>query len=374
MRIGIDAAPLVGDRGGVGWHTFHLLQALLNLKEDIEFVGYVRPGSLLRMRWDEWDRWNTVRWAEAGQWAVGRMGARDGLDLYHGTNFKMQTTGRFGGVVTIHDLWMDRFPQYSRKLFGQRWSFYRTKRTVSNARKVITVSEYSAQDITTLYGVPREKIAVIHNGVSDAFRPLSDPTKLAQLRTRFGWPTDRFILFAGGADPRKNHSALLQAYAMRATQLGSHCLVMLGAPTHRFGNIHGSAQRFGLNERVICVGHLSADELRVLYAHADVFVFPSLYEGFGMPVLEAMASGAPVITSATTSLREVAGDAAVLIDPHSPEQLAEALVRVLTDRGLRETLRAKGFERAKQFTWQHAARLTFDVYREVCRSSGRFSS
>jgi glycosyltransferase involved in cell wall biosynthesis len=367
MRIGIDAAPLVGDRGGVGWHTFHLLRALLNLKEDIEFVGYVRPGSLRRMRCEEWDSGLTLRWAEAGQWAVRGMGARDGLDLYHGTNFKMQTTGRFGGIVTIHDVWMDRFPQYSRKLFGQRWSFYRTKRTISNARKVITVSEYSAHDIAMLYGVPREKIAVIYNGVSDAFRPLSDPTRLAQLRERFSWPADRFILFAGGADPRKNHRVLLEAYAMRATQLRSHCLIMLGAPTHRFGNIQDTARMLGLSDRVVCVGHLSADELRVLYAHADLFAFPSLYEGFGMPVLEAMACGTPVITSATTALPEVVGDAAVLIDPHSPEQLAEALVRMVTDSALRQTLRAKGFERAKQFTWAQAARMTLAVYREVCR-------
>lgn len=368
MRIGIDAAPVVGDRGGVGWHTFHLLHALLNLKEeDLEFVGYMRPGSLSRVRSEEWGDGLAIRWAEASQWTLRRMGARDGLDLYHGANFKMQTTGRFGGIVTIHDMWLDRFPQYSRKLFGQRWSFYRTKRTISQARKVITVSEHSARDIAMLYGVPREKIAVIYNGVSDAFRPLSDPTRLAKLRERFSWPADRFILFAGGADPRKNHRVLLEAYAMRAAQLRSHCLIMLGAPSHRFGNIHDTAKRLGLSDRVVCIGHLSADELRVLYAHADLFAFPSLYEGFGMPVLEAMACGTPVITSATTSLPEVAGDAAVLIDPHSPEQLADALVRVVTDPALRECLRAKGFERTKHFTWEHAARMTLAVYREVCR-------
>ena len=367
MRIGIDAAPLIGPRGGVGWHTFHLLRALAKLKEDVEFVGYVRPGSLRRMAYEEWEGAHTVRWAEAGQWSVRRMGARDGLDLYHGTNFKMQTTGRFGGIVTIHDMWMDRFPQYSRKLLGQRWSFYRTKRTTRKARKVITVSEYSANDIATLYGLEREKIAVVYNGVSDYFRPLSDPPALARLRHRFAWPTDRFILFAGGADPRKNHRALLEAYAMRAGELQSHCLIMVGTPTHRFGDIHDTAKRLGLSDRVVCVGHLSADELRVLYAHAQLFAFPSFYEGFGMPVLEAMASGTPVITSSTTSLPEVAGDAAVLIDPQSYEQLADALVRVLQDPSLRESLRAKGLERVKQFTWERAARQTLSVYREVCK-------
>ncbi len=367
MRIGIDAAPLVGDRGGVGWHTFHLLRALLNLKEDIEFVGYVRPGSLGRIRCEEWDGGLTLRWAEAGQWAVRGMGARDGLDLYHGTNFKMQTTGRFGGIVTIHDMWMDRFPQYSRKLFGQRSSFNRTKRSTWKARKVITVSEYSAHDIATLYDLPREKIVVVYNGVSDDFRPLSDLPAVAQLRQRFGWQTNRFILFAGGADPRKNHRTLLEAYAMRAAELQSHCLVMVGNPTHRFGDIQDTVKRLELDDRVVCVGHLSVDELRVLYAHADVFTFPSLYEGFGMPVLEAMACGTPVITSTTTSLPEVAGEAAMLVDPQSPEQLANALVRVLHNASLRDELRAKGLERAKQFTWERAARETLSVYREICQ-------
>lgn len=369
MKIGIDAAPLIGNRGGVGWYTFYLLRALLNLKEDIECVARLAPGSLQYLRREEWQDKLPLQWVEASKWALPGLGAREKLDVYHGTNFKMQTTGRYGGVVTIHDVWMDRSPQYSRKLLGQRWSFYRTKRTVRKARKIITVSEHSANDIAALYDVPRKKIAVIYNGVSSDFNPNPDTTALESLRQRIAWPTNRFILFAGGADPRKNHQALLEAYALRATELRDRCLVMVGASSHRFGNIEDTTKRLGLEDRVVCVGHLSADELRLLYAHADVFIFPSLYEGFGMPVLEAMACGAPVISSATTSLPEVAGDAAVLIDPHSPEQLADALVRVLTDRALRETLRAKGIERARQFTWERAARMTLGVYRDVCRGS-----
>lgn len=367
MRIGIDASPLVGSRGGIGWHTFYLLRALLHLKEDVEFVGYVRRGSLRHMAVNEWPSECPIRWVETGEWNFGGMGARDGLDLYHGTNFKMQTTGRFGGIVTIHDMWMDRCPQYSRKLFGQHWSFNRTKRRTWKARKVITVSQYSANDIATLYGLPRDKIAVVYNGISEEFRPFSDPVALAHLRQRFAWPTDRFILFAGGADPRKNHCALLEAYARRAGELQSHCLIMVGTPTHRFGDIQRRASELGLDGRVVCVGHVSAEDLRVLYAHAALFAFPSLYEGFGMPVLEAMACGTPVITSSTTSLPEVAGEAAVLIDPQSPEQLADALVRVSQDAALRADLRAKGLERVKQFTWERAARETLSVYREICR-------
>nr|MBI3614447.1 glycosyltransferase [Nitrospirota bacterium] len=182
MRIGIDANPLLGDRGGVGWHTYHLLKALLALKEEddeVEWVAYVRRGALSACAADlepfrAAEIAGRLRWVEAGKFGMRWRGWVDGLDLYHGTNFKMRTSGRFGGVVTVHDLWLDRYPQYSTKLLGQRASFYRTKQTAWRARRVITVSDYSARDIESLYGLPRNRIAVIPNAVSDDFRPVQD--------------------------------------------------------------------------------------------------------------------------------------------------------------------------------------------------------
>ncbi|MGH7231600.1 MAG: glycosyltransferase family 4 protein [Nitrospiraceae bacterium] len=369
MRIGIDANPIFRNRGGVGWHIYHLVRALLDLKDDLEFVCYVEPGALRRRdseTIEEWEQDPRLTWVEVGRFTRRWRGTLDRLDLYHGMNFRMRTAGRYGGVVTIHDLWLDRHPQYSTKLFGQRGSFHRTRRTAWRARKVITVSEHSAQDIVSLYGVPRERITVVYNGVSDQFRPVGYPSALEEIRARLGLPTERFILFAGGADPRKNHQTLIRAYARVAELLGGHSLVMVGEASHRFGNIYETARTFGLEDRVSCPGPLSVEDLGLLYSCADVFVFPSIYEGFGMPVLEAMACGAPVITSKTTALPEVAGDAAVLVDPVHVEELADAIVRVLDDQDLRESLRAKGFERVKRFTWEQAARRTLKVYRQVC--------
>ena len=144
-------------------------------------------------------------------------------------------------------------------------------------------------------------------------------------------------------------------------------LVLVGDSVHRFGNMAATIAQCGVEGRVICPGRLSIEDITRLYSHADLFVFPSLYEGFGMPVLEAMACGAPVITSNRSALPEVAGEAALLVNPENDDELAEAMVRILRDTPLRESLRAKGFERAKQFTWERAARQTVAVYREVCR-------
>jgi glycosyltransferase involved in cell wall biosynthesis len=368
MRIGIDAGPMTRSRGGIGWHTYHLLHSLIELKpDDVEYVAYVEPGTLRDLAEKEpWVLHPNLHWKEVHRWMMPWQGRRDGLDLFHGPNFKLRTRGRYGGVVTIHDLWLDRFPQYSRKALGQAYSFRRTKRMALRAAKVITVSQYSARDIAELYGVPNDRIAVIYNGVSDAFQPGPHPAALDALRRRFGWGTAPYILFVGGADPRKNHETLVRAYASRLPALKEYTLVMVGRAEHRFGNIANTAAACGVSERVLCTGPLNLDEMKVLYAHAEVFVLPSIYEGFGMPVLEAMACGTPVITSNTTSLPEVAGDAAALVDPWSVEGLADTLVRVMEDPMRRATLRARGFLRSKEFTWRRAAHETLEVYREVC--------
>jgi len=366
MRIGIDANPILGDREGMGWLTYHLLRALVALKEELDLVAYVRPGALVSGQPIDWDQASQLRWVEAGRWTMRWRGTLDRLDLYHGTNFKLKTEGRYGGVVTIPDLWLDRYPQYSRKLFGQRASFYRGRRTVWRARKVITISQHSARDIIALYGLPPERIAVIPCGVSDDFRPTRDPRAMEHLRRRIGLTAEKYILFIGGAGPRKNHATLVAAFARQAERLNSYALVLVGDPVHRFGSYKSTAGTYGLAAQVVCPGRVSFEDLRLLYSAADLFVFPSIYEGFGMPVLEAMACGSPVITSNTTSLPEVAGDAAILVNPLDAHELGEAMVRVLSDEKLREALKAKGFERVKQFTWERTARRTLEVYRELC--------
>ena len=366
MKIGFDANPMVGDNGGVGWHSYHLLRAMLAQKEDIDFVAYARPGAEQPDAVKGWQGVERLQWINSSKWGMGKRGSSDQLDLYHGTNFKMQTVGRYGGLVTIHDLWLDRHPEYSKKMLGQWSSSFKTRQTALRARKAITVSEFSARELVELYGLKREHIRVIPNGVSEDFAPCRDDQTMAELRKRIRLTSEHYVLFIGGADPRKNHQTFLEAVEMQRKKLGPRMLVLVGSPVHPFGNYEESARRRSLTEKVLCPGRLSTKDLQLLYSFTDLFVFPSLYEGFGMPVLEAMACGAPVLTSNSTALAEVAGDAAILVDPQDARAHGEAMVRVLEDEPLRAALKIKGFARAKQFSWENAAVKTIALYHELC--------
>ena len=366
MRIGFDANPMVGDKGGVGWHSYHLLRTMLAQQDDIDFVAYAKPGAGQPDPAKGWPGLERLQWVNSSRWGMGKRGASDRLDLYHGPNFRMQTVGRYGGLVTIHDLWLDRHPEYSKKMLGQWPSAFKTRQTALRARRTITVSEFSARELVELYGLKREHIQVIPNGVSEDFVPRQDMLAMAELRKRIGLKADRYVLFVGGADPRKNHQTFLEAVEKVRKKLGSRMLVLVGSPIHPFGNYEETARRRSLQEKVLCPSFVSTFDLQLLYSAADLFVFPSLYEGFGMPVLEAMACGAPVLTSNSTALAEVAGDAAVLADPQDARALGEAMVRVLEDESLRAALRAKGLARVKQFSWEQAASKTIALYRDVC--------
>jgi glycosyltransferase involved in cell wall biosynthesis len=189
----------------------------------------------------------------------------------------------------------------------------------------------------------------------------------AALKQRIGLQADRFILFVGGADPRKNHAAVMEAASLIPRHLEGKTLVFVGSPTHPFGSYERTAKSYGLTGDLLYPGRLSQSDLQLLYSHAELFIFPSLYEGFGMPVLEAMACGAPVITSRTTALGEVAGDSAMLVDPQNPRELADSMIHVLENESLRAALTAKGFARVKQYTWSQAAQQTYELYASLLR-------
>ncbi len=369
MRIGIDAFPALETRGGIGTYVRHLLPALAALDSGDEFIAYVPGREAQRKAAFPQDLTQGVRYRPTNRTLLRWRGWLDGLDLYHGTNFKFQTYGRHGAVVTIHDLWLDRYPQRSRKLFGQRISRLRARRRLKNVAKVIADSRNTACDIQELYEVPPEKIVVIYPGTPSAFFDEPAPDRLSELRMRYHLDATPFMLFVGGADPRKNHRVLLEAFASLAETRKDVALVMVGDAEHRGLRISDTVRDHKLERQVRCVGSVPADDLRLLYAGAELFAFPSLYEGFGFPVLEAMACGTPVLTSNRTSLPEVAGDAALLVDPESAEEVTEGIRHILTDTSLRQSLRQKGVARAKEFNWETTARQTHAVYQDACHNA-----
>jgi len=369
MRIGLDASPLTPNRAGIGTYVAHLLTALVRIAPDHEFFLY-SPHLLPEKERAFFGAQPHVRIVRCPTLLMGLRARWDRVDLFHGMNYKLRGRGRHGGIVTIHDLAMDRLGLPSRKLLGQRHSFRRTRLTAHRASRVVTVSAHSKKDIMELYGVPAERIAVVYNAVSSEFYPVSDPAMMVAVKTRYRLRRDTFILSGGGSEPRKNIVRLVEAFG-RATRLREKLnLVVVGGMDRGAEPILEAVRRARLEEAVIFPGHVPLEDLRVLYSSCTLFAFPSLYEGFGMPVLEAMACGAPVVSSNASSLPEVAGDAALLVDPRDPEAWAQAMTRVVEDAGLRESLKKKGSLRIKAFSWEQSARDLLRVYQELESSQG----
>lgn len=266
-------------------------------------------------------------------------------------------------IVTCHDLTplvrRHELPQPSVGLALWDWAF----RGMLKAARIITVSENTRQDLLRFSDYPSDRIAVIYEGVADRFRVVDDPVKLSMVRERYGLPGTPFLLHLGHCQERKNIKGLLQALALLRSRGYNVTLAQVGgrfSPQQR-----RLIERLGLAEAVVQVPYAADDDLPALYNLADVFVFPSFYEGFGLPPLEAMACGTPVVCSNAASLPEVVGDAALTVAPDDIEGMAAAIARVLDDPALAGDLRRRGLERAQQFTWERTARETMAVYRDL---------
>jgi len=262
----------------------------------------------------------------------------------------------------VHDLAFLRMPELltpqSRRYYGQ------IHRAVRNTERIIAVSERTRCDLVELVGAPPDRVEVVHEAADPRFRPPS-AAEVAAARQRFGL-ADEYFLFVGTREPRKNLGRLLEAYAALVDGApDAPALAIAGRPGWLADDLAARAEGFGIGPRVRWLGGVGPDDLVGLYGGAVAFVFPSLYEGFGLPVLEAMACGTPVVASTGGSLPEVAGDAALLVDPLDVPALRHALGRVWREAGLREELRGRGFARAAGFSWRAAAEQTLDVYRRA---------
>jgi glycosyltransferase involved in cell wall biosynthesis len=268
-------------------------------------------------------------------------------------------------VVTIHDCIHLRFPQYLPNRLAPHYARAMMRSAARGAARVLTVSNASKEDILHYLGVPADKIEVVYNALDVRLATPPTGADITRVRERFQL-TSPFILYAGNIKPHKNVDRLIEAYAiLRRMGIVGVKLLIIGDQISKYPNLRRLVHRFQLHQHVRFLGFVPEATLAALYRLASVFVFPSLYEGFGLPPLEAMAAGAPVVTSNVSSLPEVVGDAALLIDPLQPESIAQAIARILGEPGLRSELVRRGHERVKAFSWERSVARIRDIYAEV---------
>jgi glycosyltransferase involved in cell wall biosynthesis len=306
-----------------------------------------------------------VWWEQVG---IVRAGMREKIDLLHCPYWSNPVWSPWPTVVTVHDVIQFVLPEYAwRKI--SRLYFGMVSAGARRADAVITVSECSKRDIVKLLGLAPQRIHVIGNAVDDRFFPVRDAWLLASVRERYGIGS-RFILYFGGFDLRKNVPRIIDAYWRLPDPLRrEYQLVIAGRYQHLghplYPDPRETVQRLGLEGNVVFTGQIREQDKAPLYSAATVFAFPSLYEGFGMPVLEAMACGTPVLTSNLSALPEVAGDAGLLVDPYDADAISTGLAELLESQSRREELSRRGLERARRFTWHQVAEQTLHVYRQI---------
>jgi glycosyltransferase involved in cell wall biosynthesis len=311
-------------------------------------------------RWPTGRPWARIAWEQLAQpWALRRVG----VHLLHAMAFVCPLLASVPAVITIHDLSFLRFPEQFRPL-NRLYLSTMTRHSCRRARRVIAVSQATADETVRLLGVPAERIDVVPNGVHHAHLHTLPARQVQAFRQAKGLP-ERFVLFLGTLEPRKNLTTLVQAFARTQAARQGVKLVIAGGKGWYYQEIFASVERFGLEDAVLFPGFVPDAELPLWYNTATVFVYPSLYEGFGLPLLEAMACGTPVIGADASCIPEVVGDAGLLIPPHDAAALADALECLLADADLRADLSQRGRALAAAYTWEAAANATVDSYRRA---------
>lgn len=335
--------------------TPHQLRAFIQARYtnavgiDAVYTRWPTARPLVRIAWEQ------LIWPQqAAHWRA---------DLLHGLVNVLPLTSRIPGIVTVHDLTFMRMPEKLPAL-KQRYLAQLCAASVGKASQVIAVSQQTADDLMTYFGCPAGKIHVIHNGVASTFVP-GDAQMVEQFRQERGLPA-RYLFYLGTLEPRKNLERLLQAFARwRKQPDAAHHpvkLILAGAKGWFYEEIFRQVAQLALEEWVDFPGFIPANELPNWYRAAEGFVYPSLFEGFGLPVLEAMACGAPVLCSQAPSLLEIVGDSALTFPVEDEEQLGAALAMLISQPAVRNELRQRGLQRSRHFTWQRTAELTLAVY------------
>jgi glycosyltransferase involved in cell wall biosynthesis len=376
MRIGLDGFPLLTPLTGVGHYTFELARALAMLAPTDEFELVAPgpfPGSIIEgIRHNCPDNLRAVN-AEANSirrrrwWTVGLplYLRKASLDLFHGTNYEVPLWSKRRSVLTIHDLSILLHPDTHRADLARR-ARRRLPVMARSASLIITAAECMKREICEHLHIKADRIVVTPYAPRGGFQamPAAQSSKTKQ---RLGIE-DEFILFVGTVEPRKNLLTLVRAFEQILRQTSHRPqLVVVGAEGWLMDELFAFIKESALNDRLRLTGYLDDDDLRALYSSCTMFVYPSIYEGFGLPPLEAMACGAPVIASDIPIFQETLADAAHLVNPNDVAAIAASIVGMLEDENQRATFSRQGIERAAHFSWERTAQMTLDVYSEVLR-------
>jgi len=373
MKIGVDATSLSVPRAGVGTYTVNLIRGLHELGGDQvvpllhrelhpsfveDFGNDVLPRATRGIR----RRLNRTLWMQT---ALRSRIRSEGFDICHFPNSVAPLWCRCPYVVTIHDagLWLHPEYHYLRRLLALRPLI---PHSAHRAAAVVTVSQSVKRELVEVLRLPEAKVRVIHPGISPSFAATPSRDELERVRKRHGLP-ERFVLVVGALEPRKNLVRLLDAYTALAAEPAGHGvgLVIVGPAGWKYQPILDAVSRVSRRNPIFLLEPVSTEVLVALYHLATVLAFPSLYEGFGLPSVEAMMCGTPVVTSGRGALAEIAGDAAEFVDPLRVESISEGLLRVLDDAERAADLRRRGLVRARDFCWRRAARETRGLYAEI---------
>jgi glycosyltransferase involved in cell wall biosynthesis len=367
MRIAIDARKL--HDFGIGTYIRNLVRGLARLDRENEYVLLCRPDDIALAHELGPNFRGVVETARpysmSEQFRIPLAIARERVHLLHEPHYVLPPATRCRTVVTIHDCIHLMFPQY---LPGRLASWYARGAMWAAIRKadgILTVSEASKRDILKFFDIPPQRVQVIYNAIDERFLAEPDAERMEHVRQRYQLDKP-FLLYVGNIKPHKNLERLVHAYAVaRSRGLGDLRLVIVGDQQSKYPPLRQAVHRHRLDKEVRFLGFQPYNTLAVFYRLARAFVFPSLYEGFGLPPLEAMACGTPVVTSNVSSLPEVAGGAAVLVDPYDPESIADGIVRAANDETLRAELIRRGLARARDFSWAQSVAAIHRTYMDV---------
>ena len=368
MRVAIDARKL--HDFGIGTYIRNLLRHLARIDQLSDYLLLCREQDLA-VGEQLSPNFRTVlepspNYSFREQIHVPWLLHRERPDVFHAPHYVLPPAVRCRSMVTIHDCIHLMFPQYLPNKAAYAYARASMWNAARRSHRILTVSEASKRDILHFFKVPPEKVVVVYNSIDERFWDTPKEEDVARVRERYQLD-HQFVLYVGNIKPHKNLVRLIEAFA-ELRRRGGHedlKLLIIGDEISKLPALRRAVHSHKLHKHVRFLGYLPDETLAILYRLAAVFVFPSLYEGFGLPPLEAMASGTPVVTSNVSSLPEVSGDAAVLVDPYDVESITEGMHRVLADPALAQQLRIKGLVRAREFSWERSVARTFELYKEV---------